>query len=99
MTLLEKAISKDGLSRIDIFRQKRGIRTRRQALETLLKETIPIELEHPLLAKLRSAPLSQDPVPEEIQAAILEWREGKAETTSHAEMRQILQRRKSEHSA
>ncbi len=98
MTLLEKALSKEGLARIDTFRQRRGIRTRRQALETLLKETIPTEIEHPLTTKLRLARVSQDAVPEEVQAGILEWREGRAETTSHAEMRQILQRRKSEHS-
>jgi hypothetical protein len=98
MTLLEKALSKEGLARIDTFRQRRGIRTRRQALETLLKETIPMKNEHPLTTKLRLARVSHDAVPEEVQAGILEWREGRAETTSHAEMRQILQRRKSEHS-
>lgn len=99
MTQLEKIISKEGLARIDVFRQKRGIRTRKQALETLLKESPETKIEHPLLAKLRSARVSQDPVPAHVQEAILEWREGKAETTSHAEMRQILQRRKSEHSS
>jgi hypothetical protein len=81
MTLLEKALSKEGLARIDTFRQRRGIRTRRQALETLLKETIPMKNEHPLTTKLRLAKENptNEAAPEHIQEAILERRAGKGE--------------------
>jgi hypothetical protein len=58
MTALEKMFSKDTLTRIDRFRRERGLRTRKQALEVLIAETVPKEaaVEHPLLAKLRAAP-------------------------------------------
>jgi hypothetical protein len=38
MTLLEKALSKTALERLDAFRKARGIRTRREALEVALDE-------------------------------------------------------------
>jgi hypothetical protein len=79
MTLLEKAISKNALAKIDIFRRQRGIRTRRDALEKLLEEAIP---EHPLTTKLRLA--KDNPVyeeaPLEAQEAVREWRENRAQT-------------------
>jgi hypothetical protein len=58
MTMLEKAVSKKALAKLDRFRLERGLRTRRQALELLLAETIPSDapVEHPLFAKLRAAP-------------------------------------------
>ena len=40
MTMLEKILSKDALASIDVFRQERGIRSRRQALELLLHEQV-----------------------------------------------------------
>jgi hypothetical protein len=43
MTMLEKALSKPALERLDIFRKQRGIRTRRDALETLLAEAVDDE--------------------------------------------------------
>jgi hypothetical protein len=81
MTQLEKIISKEGLARIDTFRQQRGIRTRRQALETLLQETIKTEFEHPLTIKLRLAKenATSEAAPEYVQEAILERRAGKGE--------------------
>jgi hypothetical protein len=42
VTLLEKALSKRARAIIDSFRQKRGIRTRKQALEILIQENIPL---------------------------------------------------------
>jgi hypothetical protein len=58
MTMLEKAVSKKALAKLDRFRLERGLRTRRQALEVLLAETVLAEepVEHPLFAKLRAAP-------------------------------------------
>jgi hypothetical protein len=59
MTALEKMFSKDTLIRIDRFRRERGLRTRKQALELLVAETVSVEpetVEHPLFARLRSAP-------------------------------------------
>jgi hypothetical protein len=58
MTALEKMLSKDTLTRIDRFRRERGLRTRKQALEVLIAETVPSDapVEHPLFAKLRAAP-------------------------------------------
>ncbi len=81
MTLLEKAISKNALAKIDIFRRQRGIRTRRQALETWLKETNLPEPEHPLTIKLRLAKENpvQEAAPEDVQQAILERRAGRGE--------------------
>jgi hypothetical protein len=43
MTMLEKALSKPALERLDIFRKQRGIRTRKDALETLLAEVVDDE--------------------------------------------------------
>jgi hypothetical protein len=97
MTMLEKAISKTALARIDVYRRSKGIRSRKQALEKMLEE---VQLEHPLTTKLREASANSinEAAPESVQKIILEWREGKAETTSHAEMRQILERRKRDRS-
>jgi hypothetical protein len=93
MTMLEKAISQTALARIDVYRCSKGIRSRKQALEKMLEWHF---LEHPLTARLREVaanPINEAP-PESVQKIILEWREGKSETTSHAQMRQILERRK-----
>ncbi len=54
MTYLEKAVNAETLARIDQFRKQRGIRTRKQALETLVLETVTEE--HPLSIKLKNAP-------------------------------------------
>ncbi len=89
--MLEKAISKNALAKIDIFRRQRGIRTRRQALEVLLEEAVP---EHPLTVKLRTARVSKDPVPKEVRKAILERRAGKGEYFSHEEIKAMLEARK-----
>ena len=92
MTMIKTAISKDSLARLDIYRRTRGLRTRKQALERLLSEVVP---EHPLTTKLRLAKENptDEALPKEVEDAILEWREGRAETTSHAEMKAILERR------
>jgi hypothetical protein len=55
MTYLEKAVNSETLARIDLFRKQRGIRTRKQALEMLVLETV-LPQEHPLTIKLRNAP-------------------------------------------
>ncbi len=95
MTLLEKAISKNALAKIDIFRRQRGIRTRRQALETWLKETNLPEPEHLLTTKLRLAkdnPINEA-APEYVQEAILERRAGKGEYVGLDVILQDLQAR------
>jgi uncharacterized protein YcbX len=41
--MLEKAVSKETLRRIDVYRRERGLKTRRQALEALVAESLPDE--------------------------------------------------------
>ena len=93
MTMLEKAISKDSLARLDIYRRMRGLRTRKQALERLLSEVVP---EHPLTTKLRLAKENptDEALPKEVAAAILERRAGRGEYVSHEVVWEELQRRK-----
>jgi hypothetical protein len=93
MTMLEKVISKTALARIDVYRRSKGIRSRKQALEKMLEE---VQLEHPLTARLREVAANpiDEAASESVQQIILEWREGKAETTSHTQLRQILEGRK-----
>jgi hypothetical protein len=78
MTYLEKAVTSKTLARIDQFRKLHGIRTRKQALETLVLEAA-IEQEHPLTIKLRNAPkASKGSVSKEIIAQIQRSRNDEA---------------------
>jgi hypothetical protein len=76
MTMLEKALSKPALERLDIFRKQRGIRTRKDALETLLAEVVdddepltPEEIQ--ILEERRVSALAGNTIPgEEVHARI-----------------------------
>ncbi len=84
-------LSKNALSRVDLYRKTRGIRTRKAAVEAMLAE-LPILEEHPLDKKLREA--RDNPSNEKIPARVRknlqkyheEKRAGTLETFSLAEV-------------
>ena len=91
MTYLEKAVNSETLARIDQFRKQRGIRTRKQALETLVLEAVTEE-EHPLTIKLRNVPkapkgsVSQEVI-DQIQKSRLDEANGNETWTSLATLK------------
>jgi hypothetical protein len=77
MTMLEEALSKPALERLDMFRKQRGIRTRRDTLETRLTEAVDDEAdplteeEIKLLEERRASALAGNTVSgEELHAMI-----------------------------
>jgi hypothetical protein len=104
MTMLEKAVSKKALAKLDRFRLERGLRTRRQALELLLAETVPMEeaetIEHPLFARLRAAPkVAKGSVSPKMIAQIQTARKSKQPALSLEDVRAELNKKRSKRAA